>query len=67
MSAHANPPPVLTIRGADPRPDWPESICPEYNAQVFVGKKNYYLSADGYLMPAKKGQAPPDLRYFNRK
>jgi hypothetical protein len=20
------------------------------------------LSADGYLMPAKKGQAPPDLR-----
>jgi hypothetical protein len=28
-------------------------------------KENYYLSADGYLMPAKKGQAPPDLRYFN--
>jgi hypothetical protein len=55
------------VRGADPRPDWPESICPEYNAQVFVGKENYYLSADGYLMPAKKGQAPPDLRYFNRK
>jgi hypothetical protein len=24
------------------------------------------LSADGYLMPAKKGQAPPDLRYFNQ-
>jgi hypothetical protein len=55
------------VRGPDPRPDWPESICPEYNAQVFVGKENYYLSADGYLMPAKKGQAPPDLRYFNRK
>jgi hypothetical protein len=54
------------VRGADPRPDWPESICPEYNAQVFVGKENYYLSADGYLMPAKKGQAPPDLRYFNQ-
>jgi len=54
------------VRGADPRSDWPESICPEYNAQVFVGKENYYLSADGYLMPAKKGQAPPDLRYFNQ-
>ena len=54
------------VRGADPRRDWPESICPEYNAQVFVGKENYYLSADGYLMPAKKGQAPPDLRYFNQ-
>jgi hypothetical protein len=24
------------------------------------------LSADGYLMPTKKGQAPPDLRYFNQ-
>jgi hypothetical protein len=24
------------------------------------------LSADGYLMPAKKNQAPPDLRYFNQ-
>jgi hypothetical protein len=23
------------------------------------------MSADGYLMPAKKGQQPPDLRYFN--
>jgi hypothetical protein len=54
------------VRGADPRPDWPESICPEYNAQVFIGKENYYLSAEGYLMPAKKGQAPPDLRYFSQ-
>ena len=51
---------------ADPRSDWPESICPEYNAWMFTGKENYYLSADGYLMPAKKGQAPPDLRYFNQ-
>jgi hypothetical protein len=24
------------------------------------------LSGDGLLMPAKKGQPPPDLRYFNR-
>ena len=23
------------------------------------------LSADGYLMPTRKGQSPPDLRYFN--
>jgi hypothetical protein len=54
------------VRNADPRSDWPESICPEYNAQVFIGRENYYLSADGHLMPAKKGQAPPDLRYFNQ-
>jgi len=24
------------------------------------------LSADGYLMPAKKNQQPPDLRYFSQ-
>jgi len=54
------------VRNADPLADWPESICPEYNAQVFIGKDNYYLSADGYLMPARNGQAPPDLRYFKQ-
>jgi hypothetical protein len=54
------------VRNADALADWPESICPEYNAQIFIGKDNYYLSADGYLMPARKGQAPPDLRYFNQ-
>ncbi|HEY6256686.1 MAG TPA: hypothetical protein VIY51_12915 [Xanthobacteraceae bacterium] len=53
------------LRNADPSADWPESICPEYNAQVFIGTENYYLSADGFLMPARKGQAPPDLKYFN--
>jgi hypothetical protein len=33
---------------------------------VQIGKEAYYLSADGLLMPAKKDQAPPDLRYFNQ-
>ena len=28
--------------------------------------ENYLLSADGLLMPAKKDQAPPDLRYFDQ-
>jgi hypothetical protein len=46
---------------------WPESICAEYNAQTFIGKDNYYLSADGFLMPARKGQQPPDLRYFDKQ
>jgi hypothetical protein len=31
---------------------------------VIIGHEGYYLSADGFLMPVKKGQAPPDLRYF---
>jgi hypothetical protein len=43
-----------------------ENDCTEDNHHVGIGKEHYFISADGYLMPAKKGQAPPDLRYFNR-
>jgi hypothetical protein len=43
---------------------WPEYNCPLTSQFVPVGKEMYYLSADGYLMPMKKGQKPPDLRYF---
>jgi hypothetical protein len=45
---------------------WREDICAENNAHVGIGKEAYYLSADGLLMPAKKNQAPPDLRYFKQ-
>jgi hypothetical protein len=47
-------------------PIWIEAICAEGNQHLRIGKENYMLSADGYLMPAKKGQAPPDLRYFDQ-
>jgi hypothetical protein len=53
------------VRNPDLRADWPESICPEYNATVQIGKDNYWLSADGFLMPTRKNQAAPDLRYFH--
>src|SRR6516225_10088302 len=45
-------------RDPNPRPDWPESYCTENNAQIVIGKENYFLSADGLLMPAKKDQPP---------
>ena len=54
------------VRNADPQSEWPESVCAEYNAWVFIGKDAYYQSSDGYLMPATKGQEPPDLRYFKQ-
>jgi hypothetical protein len=43
---------------------WPEEVCAENNVHVAVGKEDYYISSGGFLMPVKKGQAPPDLRYF---
>ena len=42
-----------------------EHICAENNEYVFIGNDTYTMSPDGYLMPAKKDQPPPDLRYFN--
>src|SRR5882724_2107877 len=45
---------------------WREDICSENNVHVVVGKEDYFLSADGFLMPALKDQAPPDLRYFKK-
>jgi hypothetical protein len=51
-------------RNPYPQAEWREWICGENNPHVVIGKDNYYLSADGLLMPARKDQAPPDLRYF---
>jgi hypothetical protein len=43
-----------------------EQDCNENNVNIVIGNENYFLSAEGLLMPAKKDQAPPDLRYFGR-
>jgi hypothetical protein len=47
-------------------PHWVQNICSVGNNHVSIGKDTYFLSADGLLMPTKKGQSPPDLRYFGR-
>jgi hypothetical protein len=54
------------VRDKAERPVWPEDICAEGQAMMLIGKETYWLSADGHLMPAKKDQSPPDLRYFNQ-
>jgi hypothetical protein len=52
------------VLNSDQYPIWPEYYIAEGNAQVMIGKENYFLSSEGLLMPTKKNQAPPDLRYF---
>jgi hypothetical protein len=54
------------VLNPEPRPQWVEFICAEGNGHVAIGKDNFFLSADGLLMPSQKDQAPPDLRYFRR-
>jgi hypothetical protein len=53
-------------RGSDPRPFWREANCAEENDHVEIGHQSYMLGADGILMPTKKDQPPPDLRYFKQ-
>jgi hypothetical protein len=48
----------------NPRPRWTESSCIETNSMVAIGRESYFMSADGMLMPVRKNQPPPDLRYF---
>jgi hypothetical protein len=46
------------------RPTWVEAYCLEGTALIFVGKEEYYLSGDGYLMPTRQDQPPPNVKYF---
>ncbi len=47
-------------------PHWVQNICSVGNMHVQIGNDAYFLSADGLLMPVRKDQAPPDLRYFKQ-
>jgi hypothetical protein len=59
---------VLKTFRRDPAkyPAWREENCPAVTANVQIGKELYYLSADRDLMPTRKDQPPPDLRYFKQ-
>jgi hypothetical protein len=50
----------------DHDPIWFQNNCSEDNRHVWIGDEHYVLSGDGLLMPSKKNQAPPDLRYFKK-
>jgi hypothetical protein len=47
-----------------PDNSWAEYVCAENNHQAVLNGENYMIGADGKLMPTRKDQPPPDLRYF---
>jgi hypothetical protein len=57
---------VMKTFKRDPNPIWFQNHCSEDNRHVTIGNQDYVLSFDGYLMPAKKDQPPPDLKYFKQ-
>jgi hypothetical protein len=46
--------------------NWTEQDCAEITAIMQIGRELYYLGAARELMPARKDQPPPDLRYFKQ-
>jgi hypothetical protein len=62
---HAFVKPWWTMRTFRRVPDgvWSENECVN-NGHVYFGKQEYFVSGDGFLMPTRKGQSPPDLKYF---
>jgi hypothetical protein len=51
-------------RSAEARPQWDEYICAWENKTMKIGGETYLINNDGFLMPAKKDQSPPSLKYF---
>jgi hypothetical protein len=53
-------------RNADPHPVWREENCPGVTRLTKIGNEVYFKGADDKLLPTRKNQPPPDLRYFNK-
>jgi hypothetical protein len=54
------------LRNPNSRPAWPEYYWGPTNAQVVIGTENYFLGADGKLMPTRRDQPTPDLSHFKQ-
>jgi hypothetical protein len=53
-------------RNAAAQPIWREENCPGVTLLTKIGNEIYFKGADGKLLPTRKGQPPPDLRYFKQ-
>src|SRR5262249_494509 len=49
-----------------PREAWAEYVCHEHNTLVILNQETYFIREDGYLMPSRRDQPPPDLRKFEQ-
>jgi hypothetical protein len=47
-----------------PQAAWAEYVCQEHNTLLVLQKETYFIREDGYLMPSRRDQPPPDLRRF---
>ena len=50
----------------DKHPIWREENCRSITRLIKIGSETYFKGADDNLLPTRKDQPPPDLRYFKR-
>jgi hypothetical protein len=51
-------------RGSKKYSNWSRFTCLEGTGYVTIGKEFYLVGGDGSLMPTRKGQQPPVMKYF---
>lgn len=54
-------------RSPDKYPIWREENCPGITRLTKIGREIYMKGADDNLLPTRKDQPPPDLRYFTHR
>ena len=64
MSARLRITDLLLLRRLNAAMIWFQSEWVGDDRHVRIGGDDYFLGADGLLMPVRKGQAPPDLGHF---
>jgi len=64
--AYTRPWTVMRDYAREANPMWVENNCAAENHYVVIGNETYFISADGYLLPTKKDQLPPNLNGFDR-
>jgi hypothetical protein len=53
-------------RAREKYPSWREENCAATTRLIKIGDEIYFKGADDNLMPTRKGQPAPDLRFFNQ-
>jgi hypothetical protein len=53
-------------RNAEQYPDWADQNCPSTTRLLKIGNEVYFKGANDDLLPTRKDQPPPDLRFFNQ-
>jgi hypothetical protein len=57
---------VLRTYHRQRNPIWVQDVCEEGNRWVFIGGETYMKGPADMLMPTRKDEPPPDLKYFEK-